>query len=134
MITLAKLRQQAINAAKNSNWDQAVETNQQILEQTPQDVTALNRLGLAYLQLGDSKKAKQSFQESIKIDKTNTIAKKQLERITSKQTAPAPSFHREYERLRVLFQCAATSDTQSWKTIPAPRAVHAQDGAPCWPP
>lgn len=96
MITIAKLRQQAINAAKNNDWNQAVETNLMILDQTPKDVNTLNRLGLAYMQLGETKKAKDSFKQSVEIDKTNTIAKKQLDRINSKQAAPAPSFHREY--------------------------------------
>lgn len=96
MITLSKLRLQAINAAKNANWDEAIHTNLQILEETPQDINALNRLGLAHLQLGESKKAKESFEQTLQVDKTNSIAKRQLERITSKLAAPAPAFHREY--------------------------------------
>lgn len=96
MITLSKLRVQAIAAAKNSSWSEAIETNEQILQETPDDVNTLNRLGLAYLQVGDTKKAKECFKKTLVIDKTNNIAKKQLDRINSKQTAVMPAFTREY--------------------------------------
>lgn len=96
MITLSKLRAQAITAAKNGNWPSAVETNEQILRETPTDINALNRLGLAYLQLGDSKQATDCFKQTLQLDKTNNIAKKQLERISCKQMAVAPSFTREH--------------------------------------
>lgn len=96
MITLSKLRVQAIAAAKNGNWSEAIEANEQILQETPDDVNTLNRLGLAYLQVGESKKAKDTFKKTLEIDKANSIAKKQLDRINSKQTAVAPAFTREY--------------------------------------
>jgi tetratricopeptide (TPR) repeat protein len=96
MITLSKLRVKAIAAAKNSDWQAAIEANQQILVDTPDDINALNRLGLACLQIGDTKQAKESFKKTLEIDKTNNIAKKQLERIAGKQAAVAPAFTREY--------------------------------------
>jgi hypothetical protein len=96
MITLSKLRVQAIAAAKNSDWQSAVDTNLQIIQEDPKDVNALNRLGLAYLQLGNTKQAKETFKKTLEIDKTNNIAKKQLDRISSKQSAVTPSFTREY--------------------------------------
>lgn len=96
MITLSKLRTQAISAAKNGDWQTAVDTNQQILSGDANDAHALNRLGLALLQLGKTKEAKETFKRTLEIDKTNNIAKKQLERISSKQSAVTPSFTREY--------------------------------------
>lgn len=96
MITLSKLRTQAIVAAKNSNWPAAIEANQLILQETPNDINALNRLGLAHLQSGQAKQAKECFKKTLELDKTNNIAKKQLDRISSKQSAVAPSFTREY--------------------------------------
>lgn len=96
MITLSKLRIQAIAAAKNSDWQAAIDSNQEILAEDPNDVNALNRLGLAYLQLGKAKDAKEVFKKTIELDKTNNIAKKQLDRISSKQSAVMPAFTREY--------------------------------------
>lgn len=96
MITLSKLRAQAISAAKGGDWNTAIEANQQILQETPTDINALNRLGLACLQIGDTDQAKESFKKTLQLDKTNNIAKKQLERIAAKQAAVAPSFTRDY--------------------------------------
>lgn len=96
MITLSKLRVQAISAAKNSDWQTAVDANQQIIAEDPKDVNALNRLGLAYLQLGNTKEAKETFKKTLELDKTNNIAKKQLSRISGKQSAVVPAFTREY--------------------------------------
>lgn len=86
------LRRQAIAAAKNGNWQQAVELNQEIIDQNDSDLAALNRLGMAYLQLKKSRLAKRAFDQVLEIDKTNVIAKKQLARIKSKATVVAPTF------------------------------------------
>jgi len=95
-LPVSKLQALAIAAAKSGNWPSAVELNQQILAMAPQDISALNRLGMAYLQTGASKEAKQAFSQVLEIDKTNSIAKKQLERIKSNNTPPTPSFNKNY--------------------------------------
>ncbi|MBI2587498.1 hypothetical protein HYW29_01665, partial [Candidatus Amesbacteria bacterium] len=42
----------AINAAINREWKQAVKINTFLLKQNPKDTDALNRLGRAYMELG----------------------------------------------------------------------------------
>lgn len=96
MNSVSKLQTLAIAAAKASEWTKAVEYNQEILEQTPSDIPALNRLGLAQLQLQDIKAAKATFQSVLEIDKTNSIAHKQLERIKTNQINTTPSFTRNH--------------------------------------
>ncbi len=86
------LRRYAINAAKKGNWDEAIEYNQQILEQYPDNTNALNRLGIAYAQLKDVKKAKKAFQDTLRIDKTNIIAQKHLDRLKKNQDFGSPAF------------------------------------------
>ena len=53
---LVRYRQQrskeAIDLAMQSKWQEAVEINQEILENFPRDVDASNRLGRAYMELG----------------------------------------------------------------------------------
>ncbi|MEN8253672.1 MAG: hypothetical protein ABFQ62_04845 [Patescibacteria group bacterium] len=87
------IQNQAIQAAKNQNWLKAIELNLQLLEENPKDISALNRLGVAYIQVGKKTKAKQSFQSVLKLEKSNTIAKKHLIRIKNNQTVQAPNFH-----------------------------------------
>lgn len=84
--TLLQLKQLAISAAKKSDWNQAVKLNEDILTQSPKDVEALNRLGQAYLQLNDCNKAKKTFSKVLKIQKTNKIALRNIEKIKNNQT------------------------------------------------
>lgn len=96
MTPLSKLRTQAISAAKKGNWDHAVTLNTEILEQAPQDVQALNRLGMAYIQMSKLKEAKATFKQVLEFDKQNTIARKQLDRISKKTMHTLPSFSRNH--------------------------------------
>ncbi|MBU0578674.1 hypothetical protein KKE34_01750 [Patescibacteria group bacterium] len=91
-----KLQQQAINAAKNQNWEKAIQINQKLLELKPLDINALNRLGATYLQLNKSTKAKKYFKLVLGVDRSNKLAKKHLERIKNKQNTNLPSFSNEY--------------------------------------
>ena len=84
----AVLRQQAIDAAKNANWQCAVSMNEEILTKNPKDLEAMNRLGLAYLKLDKVKNARQTFKAVIKIDRSNIIANKHLKKIKNNEKAP----------------------------------------------
>ncbi len=93
---VSKLIPLAIAAAKNGDWIKAVEFNEAIIVQAPEDISALNRLGLAHLQLSNESAAKEQFQRVLKIDKQNSIAQKQLERIKTKQPFMQPTFSKNY--------------------------------------
>ncbi len=84
--TLFQIKQLAILAAKKSDWAQALKLNEDILAQNPDDVEALNRLGQSYLQLNDCTKAKKTFSKVLKLQKTNKIALRNLEKIKNNQT------------------------------------------------
>jgi hypothetical protein len=86
----ASLVQDAITAAKNQDWDAAVDINTEILDRSPGDLGALNRLGLAYIQLSRPIKARQAFKAVLEKDKSNLIAKKHLENLKNKNGAAAP--------------------------------------------
>lgn len=91
----ATLVQEAIAAARNQSWELAITLNAEVLERNPGDVGALNRTGLAYLQLGETTQAKKAFETVLAKDKSNVIAKKHLLNIKKKQT-PAVSFNSVY--------------------------------------
>lgn len=95
MSQIVKLQQQAINAAKKRDWDQACQYNQELLELKPKDINALNRLGATYLQLNKNRQAQQTFKKVLKIDKSNKLAQKQLQKIKDKQNTSLPSFSNE---------------------------------------
>ncbi len=94
MGSLTDLRALAIQAAKNGDWSQAIEANQQIVTINSQDTSARNRLGMALLQQGKTQEAKIEFLEVIKLDATNPIAKKQLACIEKNETIKPLQFSR----------------------------------------
>ncbi len=77
------LVQKAIKAALQSEWDSAIELNQQLLEQNPQDLESLNRLARAYLELGDIARSKKTYKEVLTLDPYNVIALKNVKRFQS---------------------------------------------------
>lgn len=96
MSQIVKLQQKSVKAAKEQNWDEALQLNQELLELKPYDIGALNRLGATYLQLKKPNKARQIFKQVLKVDRSNKLAIKQLQRIKNKQVTSLPSFSNEY--------------------------------------
>jgi tetratricopeptide (TPR) repeat protein len=85
MTTLSALELQAVQAAKTQNWQAAIEANSAILDQSPQDIGALIRTGVAYAQLGKKTQAKDAFTHVLEIDKSNQLAKKHLLKLKNHQ-------------------------------------------------
>lgn len=77
---------QAIQTALKGDWQKAVELNSQILEESPEDIDALNRLGFAFASLGNVKQAKSTYQKVLSLDVQNPIALKNLKRLTGLDT------------------------------------------------
>ena len=73
---------QAIALAMEGKWQEAITVNNDIIETFPHDVEALNRLGRAYLEMGIYSLAKEAYNHSMELDPYNTIAKKNLERLS----------------------------------------------------
>lgn len=82
------LQQEAINAAKNADWSQAITLNQEIIAQNPNDLEAMNRLGLAFLKSNQPEKAKKIFKQVLEIDVSNIIANKHLTKIKNNDPSP----------------------------------------------
>jgi tetratricopeptide (TPR) repeat protein len=77
-----QLVDQAIKFALQSQWEEAVATNRTLLSQFPHDPEALNRLGKALSELGQYAEAKKAYAEALEINPANTIARKNLERLS----------------------------------------------------
>lgn len=81
------LKQEAINAAKNSDWPKAILINQEIVERYGEEPETMNRLGLAYLKNNQAAEAKKTFKRILEIDKSNIIANKHLEKIKNNESS-----------------------------------------------
>lgn len=77
----ADLSHQAILAALSSNWEEALKINQQIINLSPTNVEALNRLGRACFELGNLKESKKHFTATLQHDSYNQIAIKFIKKI-----------------------------------------------------
>jgi tetratricopeptide (TPR) repeat protein len=77
-----KASQEAIALAMQSRWQEAVTVNQSIIELLPTDIDAYNRLGRAYMELGEFAKAKDAYSRTIELDPYNSIAQRNLQRLS----------------------------------------------------
>jgi hypothetical protein len=72
---------QAISLAMEGRWQESVEVNKAIIETFPNDVDAYNRLGKAYVELGEYASAKEAYAKALELDHYNSIAKKNIARL-----------------------------------------------------
>lgn len=91
-VKLIQLRsKQAIALAMQGRWQDAIAVNKLIIESFPKDVEAHNRLGRAYMELGEYSLATEAYQQALTIDPYNTIAKKNLDRLANLSPVPSGS-------------------------------------------
>jgi hypothetical protein len=82
-IKLKRLQaKQAIALAMGGRWQEAVALNKDIIENFPNDVDAYNRLGRAYIELGDFSQARAAYSRTMELDPYNAIARKNLRRLS----------------------------------------------------
>lgn len=72
---------QAIALALEGRWREAAEANKGILENFPNDVDTLNRLGRANIELGEYVEARAAYTRAKELDPYNSIAEKNLRRL-----------------------------------------------------
>jgi len=63
-------------------WREAIAINKDIVEGFPNDIEAYNRLGRAYMELGEHSSAREAYSRALKLDHYNPIAKKNLRRLS----------------------------------------------------
>jgi len=83
---------QAVELALQGNWDGAVQANQHLIETYPDDVHARNRLGKALSELGRHEEALEVYEQCLKAQPSNNIARKRLAELYAllKREPPAP--------------------------------------------
>jgi len=78
-----RLGKEAIDLALQGRWEEAEVVNRDIIEKCPSDVEAYNRLGRALTERGDFDRAKEAYSKALELAPENSIAKKNLARLTS---------------------------------------------------
>ena len=75
------LKSQAIQTALVGDWLTAINLNQQILHEEPDDIDTLNHLAFAFLSSGNPKDAKNLYEKVLMLDMKNPIAIRNLKRL-----------------------------------------------------
>ena len=81
-ISLQALSHQAIDAALEGKWEDAIKINTKIIREDPQNVDALNRIARAHFEFGKMNLAKKYYNLALKFDPYNPIALKNLKIIS----------------------------------------------------
>jgi hypothetical protein len=71
----------AVQLANESRWEEAVEANRNLIETVPASPDAYNRLGRALMELGRFEEAREAYAKALEVAPSNTIARKNLERL-----------------------------------------------------
>ena len=77
----------ATQLALKGQWKKAITANKQILSINKSDVSALNRIGKAQLELGKLKDSKKSYTKALQIDPLNAIARRNLKELEQMKDA-----------------------------------------------
>lgn len=75
------LAEQARKFASEGRWREAADVNAELIERSPKDVDAYNRLGKAFFELGRYRSAYEAYQTASTLDPANIIAQRNLSRI-----------------------------------------------------
>jgi hypothetical protein len=75
--------EQAVSLALRGRWEEAVVVNDNIITLFPDDADAFNRLGKAYTELGRYSEARDAYEQTLRIDAFNTIARKNRQRLAT---------------------------------------------------
>ena len=95
--TRRQMIEDARRAAIDGRWEEAIAINQQLIERTPRDAAAFNRLGKAHFELNQLPQATEAYTGALKIDPANMIARSNLQRLEQLRRAghERPDRHRQ---------------------------------------
>lgn len=75
-----RIQEKAVELAAMNKWEEAAETNRQILA-LGEDPDTYNRLGKALMELGDFPQSRDAYQQTLRLTPTNSIARKNIARL-----------------------------------------------------
>lgn len=75
------MAERARKLAMAGRWAEAVDVNKELVDRSPRDVDALNRLGKSYFELGQYRSSYDAYHAATEADPANIIARRNLERL-----------------------------------------------------
>jgi len=114
------MTKKAIKLATESQWNEAVLANENIIEDFPWDLEAFNRLGKAYTEMGNKTKAFESFKCALVISPSSVIAKKNLDRLSKRSDVGNQRFYNNISNKSYIEESGKTGIT---KLVNVPRLI-----------
>lgn len=84
-----QMQEQAVKLAVGGRWDDAVNVNREFIRMFGEESEALNRLGKALTELGQITNARAAYERATELDPTNTIARRNLDKMAGMQDSAA---------------------------------------------
>ena len=75
-----RLLERAIEMSVSNQWEEAISANVQLL-QLGDDAECHNRIGKAYLELGRLEEAQEAYEDALRLNPSNVVARKNLNRL-----------------------------------------------------
>ena len=113
----------AVAFAMHGKWEQAAAMNNSIVREFPDDLEAYNRLGKSLSELGRNKEAKAAFEAVLRRSPYNSIAKKNLSRLTKLSDEVSPRVAKRASRSVHAFIEESGKAGVTTLTKPAPTNV-----------
>ncbi len=113
----------AVAFAMRGKWEQAAAMNTSIVREFPDDLEAYNRLGKSLSELGRNREAKASFEAVLQRSPYNSIAKKNLARLTKLSDEASPRVAKRASRSVHAFIEESGKAGVTTLTNPAPTSI-----------
>ena len=113
----------AVALAMHGKWEHAATMNRSIVREFPDDLEAYNRLGKAFSELGRNREAKAAFESVLQRSPNNSIAKKNLARLTKLSDEASPRIAKRTGRSVHAFIEESGKAGVTTLTKPAPNSV-----------
>jgi tetratricopeptide (TPR) repeat protein len=117
-----QMADQAVRLAVSSRWDEAANLNRDIVRHFGDEAETFNRLGKALSEIGQVNEARKAYGRSMEIDPTNTIARRNLDRLAAMTDAGAASAAPSQLDTRLFVEETGKSTTTTLQAVDAERS------------
>jgi hypothetical protein len=123
-----QMADQAVKLAISSQWREAANVNRDYLKTFGEEPDASNRLGKALSELGQVTEARAAYARSLELDPTNTIARRNLDRLAlMRDTAPNETTQSQVDT-RIFVEETGKSTTAALQAVDADIAKQCDPG------
>lgn len=117
-----RLQDLAVSLANKNEWSEAINTNKQILD-LGEDPATHNRLGKAFMEMGLYQESLESYQQTLQMNPTNTIARRNMARLETllargSENLPVKSHSRYQVDMRLFITEAGKTMVTSLLDVP----------------